>query len=38
LFGIPEESRISLDAGHMEDIPQVTLEENQILVEEFTVN
>jgi hypothetical protein len=36
LFGRPEESTISLDSGHIEDIPQVTYEENQILVEEFS--
>jgi hypothetical protein len=35
LFGRPEESRIALDPGCTEDIPQVTPEENQILVEEF---
>jgi hypothetical protein len=28
LFGRPEESTITLDVGSMEDIPQVTLEEN----------
>jgi hypothetical protein len=38
LFGKPEESSISLEAGRTEDIPQVTLEENQILVEEFMVD
>jgi hypothetical protein len=36
LFGSPEESRITLDSRCTEDIPQVTSEENQILVEEFT--
>jgi hypothetical protein len=36
LFGRPEESSISLDVGRTEDIPQVTEEENHILVEEFS--
>jgi hypothetical protein len=36
LFGRPEESLFTLDAGRMGDIPQVTEEENRILVEEFT--
>jgi hypothetical protein len=36
LFGRLEESTITLDVGRTKDIPQVTLEENQILVEEFT--
>jgi hypothetical protein len=36
LFGRPKESTISLDVGRTVDIPQVTLEENQILLEEFT--
>jgi hypothetical protein len=36
LFGRPEESLFTLDAGRTGDIPQVTEEENRILVEEFT--
>jgi hypothetical protein len=36
LFGRPEESSIILDAGCTEDIPQVTEEENHILVEKFS--
>jgi hypothetical protein len=36
LFGRLEESLITLDSGRTEDIPQVTSEENQILVEEFS--
>jgi hypothetical protein len=36
LFGIPEESSITLDSGCRDNIPQVTVEENHILVEEFT--
>jgi hypothetical protein len=35
LFGRPEESSITLDAGCTEDIPQVSKEGNHILVEEF---
>jgi hypothetical protein len=35
LFVRPEESSITLDCGCRDDIPQVTLEENRILVEEF---
>jgi hypothetical protein len=35
LFVRPEESKITLDPGRTEDIPQVTIEEKQILVEEF---
>jgi hypothetical protein len=36
LFGRLEESSVTLDSGRTEDIPQVTSEENQILVEEFS--
>jgi hypothetical protein len=36
LFGRPEESSITLDAGRTEDIPQVSKEGNHILVEEFS--
>jgi hypothetical protein len=36
LFGRLEESSITLDSGHSDDIPQVRVEENHILVEEFT--
>jgi hypothetical protein len=36
LFGRQQESLIILDSGRTEDIPQVTSEENQILVEEFS--
>jgi hypothetical protein len=35
LFVRPEESKIALDPGRTEDIPQVTPKEKQILVEEF---
>jgi hypothetical protein len=38
LFGRPKERSITLDSGHRDDIPQVTVEENHILVEEFTVD
>jgi hypothetical protein len=35
LFVRPEESKITLNPSRTEDIPQVTPEEKQILVEEF---
>jgi hypothetical protein len=36
LFGRLEESSVRLDPSHMDDIPQVTANENRILVEDFT--
>jgi hypothetical protein len=36
MFGQSEESPFTLDAGCMDDIPQVIEEENRILAEEFT--
>jgi hypothetical protein len=35
LFGPPEESTVYMDDGRRDDIPQVTDEENRVLVENF---
>jgi hypothetical protein len=36
LFGRLEESLVRLDPSRMDDIPQVTADENIMLVEDFT--
>jgi hypothetical protein len=36
LFGPPQESLIRLDETHRDDIPQVTEEENKLIVENFS--
>jgi hypothetical protein len=36
LFGPPNDTSVRLDESHRDDIPQVSDEENMILVDEFT--